>query len=36
MNFLHHEMSEELAVGSFCALVGSVFIAIVIANLNLF
>lgn len=37
MNFLHHHQTNEaLAVGGFCALVGAVFLAIVIANLNLF
>lgn len=37
MNFLRHDgINEELAVGGFCALVGAVFAAIVIANLNLF
>lgn len=41
MSILHHdhnddhELADKLTIGGFCALVATVFMAIVIANLNL-
>jgi hypothetical protein len=35
MNVFNHEFNDKLVVGAFSALVGSVFAAIVIANLGL-